>query len=332
MANSILPNKPLAGASEYNFYQLVRRLESLLDEGQIRFSAQNSQAFKAEFVDSLTLTPGHSALLKVNGFGLLGQQGPLPQVYSDLLYQESKEGNNGAFEFINLFQNRLLHLLYLVKKRFDPMLFNSQASNSGLFDLLLALSGLNTTPIGERLPVALEKLAGFGLLLVNKRSDYSAIKTTLAALFDCEVDIEPLLGDWRTLPERFRAALSKGSNRLGSDIGLGRRYWDNNAAIGVTLHLADKNSCHEFLPGGLRHNALSALLSFLVDGKYKVRVTLKVKWPAITPAQLTRPALASRLGQTAWLKSDPHSQAHPHMDAEFVVEPSLYRKFWQEAV
>lgn len=318
-------------AEEFNFYQAIRVLECVVreEEGipQIRFKAVNEQAFMPNFIANL-YSDHKVTEVKVNGYALTGQQGPLPDVYNDLLLEQKSKGNRGPEAFLDLFNNRLLHLLYDTKKRLDPMLFNDISINSELFNILESLTGLATFDLFQRLPITQEKLLTFSALLIGNRQNYSSLKQIIECMFDCKVEIDPCKGGWRKLPEEWQTRLGSEKAVLGSGVGLGKKHWDNQAKIGLLLRLKNIDQCRQLMPRGNLHEVLKSMLAYLTDGRYEIDVRLQLDWEYLPKSQLSGKS-SMFLGQSSWLKSD-HGTGKTLNLPKFTVTPTLKNQFWGE--
>ena len=328
-------------ATELNFFQAVRLLEPSLDKDhQLRFKVENSDAFQPSFIAGVSHQTRRNkkiTTVRVNGFGTTGMQGPVPQCYSEMLQRAEVRSHNGPEDpqsFLDIFHHRLISLLYEIKKHFNPLLFNEQPGNSELFQLFSSVCGLNMLDVFDRMPVSSDQLAAFAPVLANRRVDYSHVRNALGRYLDCEVKITPNQGCWKTLPGDFRAKLGRQGlsgvqeQGLGHGVGLGKRYWDNQAAIALTVNVKDIEQCRDLLPGGCEHKKLRAMLSFLTDGKYQFHVQLVIQWQQIPDSQLNQ-RTPLRLGQTAWLK--PATTQPDSFDlCRFVVNPSIQHQFAEE--
>lgn len=318
-------------AEEFNFYQAIRILECVVreEEGipQIRFKAVNEQAFMPNFIANLK-SDEQVTEVKVNGYALTGQQGPLPDVYNDLLLEQKSRGNRGPEAFLDLFNNRLLHLLFDIKKQLDPMMFNDISINSEMFNILESLTGLSTFDLFKRLPITQEKLLTFSALLIGNRQNYSSLKQIIECMFDCKVEIEPCKGGWRDLPEAWQTQLGKDNARLGSGVGLGKKHWDNQAKIGLLLTLKNIEQCRRLMPRGNLHEVLKSMLAYLTDGRYNIDVRLKLDWQYLPKSQLSQKS-SMFLGQSSWLKSDDEQGKTLNLP-KFTVIPTLKNQFWED--
>lgn len=318
-------------AEEFNFYQAIRVLECVVreEEGipQIRYKAVNEQAFMPNFIANLRAEE-HVTEVKVNGYALTGQQGPLPAVYNDLLLEQKSRGNKGPEAFLDLFNNRFLHMLFDIKKKLDPMLFNDISINSEMFNILESLTGLTTFDLFKRLPITQEKLLTFSALLIGNRQNYSSLKQIIECMFDCKVEIEPCKGSWRKLPENWQTRLGKDNAILGSGVGLGKKHWDNQAKIGLLLTLNNIDQCRQLMPKGNLHEVLKSMLAYLTDGRYEIDVRLQLNWECLPKSQLS-PKSSMFLGQSSWLKSDGQKGKTLNLP-KFTVVPTLNKQFWED--
>lgn len=336
-----------AQAEEFNFYQAIRILESIAsgsaDSGSktpmdVKFKAVNTQAFTPNFLSAIDMkkvvskgaAPKDVAEVNVNGFSMAGQQGPLPDIYAEMLQRESLAGNTGPEDFVNLFNSRFIHLLYDIKKILDPMLFNQPVEMSMLYKLMEAITGHATWNCEERIDIDISQLLSFTVTLVANRQNYSSLKHIIETIFNCDMVITPCVGAWRDLPDRYRTKLGHKSAILGSGIGLGEHYWDNQAAIDVKMKLSSLEDCRALLPQGIKHNALIALLSLLTDGRYQINVKLSLDWEQIPKSELKTPA-PMHLGQSSWLKVGEDERESLNFP-DFTIYPSLSEEFANSSV
>ena len=328
---------------EFNFFQAIRLLEKMPElSKKLRYKAINSEAFSPNFIANVEHQPySNSTLVAVNAFGLTGQQGPIPSCYAEMLRraQECEEDDPNAF--LDIFHDQLVSLLYDIKKQFDPLLFNQQAKSHPLYDLYSSLTGLTTFKCEHRLPITFEHLTANTPIVANRRVDYSLLKKLLGHFLQCRLSITPNQGAWRNLPKKYQAKLtmpyhSGSQGLLGQGIGLGKRFWDNQAAISIDINVSTIEQCIDLLPpienrSTPYHEKLVALLTFLTDGQYLVYVRLLVDWQAI-PLSRVRAKSSLLLGYTSWLKSNeqqtktfdlPHFTIYPNLQHDFARQKSV---------
>ncbi|NCF44109.1 MAG: type VI secretion system baseplate subunit TssG [Proteobacteria bacterium] len=293
-------------AEEYNFFQLTRLLEGLSsevgDELRLNFAGHNSHATRPNFVEGILVSDDeeHVAVtVKTNGFHLFGQQGPLPQVFSELLARQTQAGNPGAAAFVDLFNNKILRALYDIKKNFSPMLFNGSQQDAQLFRLFEAISGVVDGSVFEQaMPEKFQRFwRQYAYLMGNRRVSYGLLKKLLGELLDAQVDVHPGTGSWRDLPASSQARLDK-SVRLDASRCLGSRYWSHVNGLTIVLTFSSPDQYRAFLPGGEMHVQTVALIAVLTDLTLDVRLALRLHGGARPDAQLGGQL---RLGQSSWL-------------------------------
>jgi len=204
---------------ELNFFQAIRLLErAVVDIDKVRFSANNSQAFHPNFIAGIEQTLSQKNVnVQVNGFTLTGMQGPIPQSFSDLLrYSEIKSstGKEDPNQFLDIFHDRIISLLYQIKKRFNPLLFNQAQTDHELYRLFSSICGFEQLDVFEYLPLSQEHLATMSPVMANRRLDHSLIHNLLQQSFNCEVKVHPNQGAWKVLPECFQAKLTTKTKQL----------------------------------------------------------------------------------------------------------------------
>ena len=293
-------------AEEYNFFQLTRLLEgqsSRSSKGlRVAFAGNNTHATRPNFVEGIKINEGAgqtSVKVLTNGVHLFGQQGPLPQGFSELLARQTQAGNPGAAAFVDVFNNKILRALYEIKKRFNPMLFNGSTDDSGLFRVFESVSGVVE---GSAFETAMpEKFARFwreyAYLIGNRRVSYGLLKQLMSQLITARIDIEPATGSWRDLPPQSQARLNQ-TTSLDASRSLGRRYWSHVNGITIVMTFASLDEYEAMLPGGDMHAHTVALIAVLTDLTLDVTLKLRLLASAKPNVQLGR---GLRLSQSSWL-------------------------------
>lgn len=293
---------------EYSFFQAVRLLEGYAAETKkplaLKFAANNTLAIRPAFIEHIAVEDNAnsvSAEITTNGFHLLGQQGPVPSVYSEMFTRAAQNGNKAATAFIDLFNGRILQALYDVKRKFSPLLFGGVVDDKALLEPFEALSGVDFNSLHEALIASSfsSQWRSHSTALANRRINYSLFKQTLAAEVGGSVAIEPGCGDWLNLSAESQAALD-GTTHLGGGRALGRRYWCHSAAIKITLTFDELDVYENFLPGGAGRNQLVRLLAILSDLRFGVLLVMHLLSGRQNPVALNG---QGRLGLTTWLPS-----------------------------
>lgn len=303
-------------AEEHNFFQLVRLLEGLPkkdgEELPINFSGHNSPALKPNFVDGIELSERSgvtSVTVSANAFHLLGQQGPIPQVFSEQIARESQSGNTGAAAFLDIFNDKILRTLFEVKKKFSPLLFNGEASEAQLFALFEAVSGVADGSAFERkIPSGFPRFwRSCANVFGNRRVGYGLLKQLLTKLLSMQVDVEPATGGWRSLPSASQVKLD-GSVALDGSRSLGCRYWSHANCITITLTSQTLREYESSLPGAAEHDQVVALIAILSDLLFDVTLELELDVKETVYKKLGDQV---RLGFTSWLGGNRQRKVAP---------------------
>jgi len=263
-------------SQDYNFFQALRLLRSKWQDSaggrKIKFSGSNSLAMRPNFIQSIDFSPATESTLDevakitVNGSQLSGLHSPLPDAFLEEVYRAAQRGNESPRNFLDMFNQRFLELLYQFKSSFDPMLFDGSVADEQIFSIFRAASGIWED---EQVPQDVQEQYGRfwrrnPLLIGNRRKGYAATKQLLADALDLDVEVTPLTGQWISTPASLHARLD-GETRLGCGKSLGGRYW--SASAGLTCEVYAKDLCryNELLPGGSETQALRSLILLVTD-------------------------------------------------------------------
>jgi type VI secretion system protein ImpH len=224
-----------------------------------------------------------------------------------------------GLEFLDIFNQRLLAFLYRGRKKHQLGLSSKGVDDSPLARSLDDLSGLGRAA-GARAPGGQQAwLRHAGLQGPAPRS-----MSTLLALLSDRLKIifegRQFVGAWHPVAPSERAVLGRptglagkpapGGRRLGVDTTLGRRGWDQAAAIelrALALPLAEYLS---LLPCGANHALLGWLASRHLQSDIEIRLclTLQGLGPGPVPAPKAQAHAhriggsdGPRLGLTSWL-------------------------------
>lgn len=293
-------------SEEFNFFQLVRLLKGRkLDANlpvNLKFSGSNSLAFKPNFVDGIDFHKiGNqlTATISTNGFHLLGQQGPVPNVFVEQIAVLGNRGQNGASGFLDIFNDRITNVLYEIKKHFSPMLFNGEEDEAKLFAVFEAVSGVISGSVFESIqPKRYSRFwRRYAYLISNRRINYSTLKEVIESEINAEVQVEPASGGWRELGESSQAKLD-GDAPLNSSLSLGRRFWSYSNSLELILTFNKFDDYVRHLPSGENYTDIVELLAILSDLFFDIDLKYRLNTRQVPSCELGAPL---HLGQTTWL-------------------------------
>ena len=310
----------------FEFVQAVRILELLRPDSvplgigldprreALALAGALSPAFPVSAIGPLRRSPPRSLALRldeaapqpqlqVNGFGLGGPDGPLPGAYQEWLQNRLRNKDTSAAAFLDMFQHRLLALLYRARRKYrvaDPL---PGAARSPADVILRGIAGLH---LGTRQPAAPDAdsralLARAGLF-ANQRRSLAAFDVLAYHQFRVPVRCSPFAGGWRTLAEANRTRIGqRGLNcRLGHDAVAGRRIWDEHRGIRIHVGPLSLGQYEAFLPGGPCHAELKALGAAYFGADLYQHVELHLARGQQPLARLSAKA-PLRLSWTAWV-------------------------------
>ena len=227
----------------------------------LRLRGPLTPTFAASQVERLEETTGQPPVLTTPVFGLGGPDGPLPYAYQEWLQQQAKQKDHAPAEFLDLFQHRLLSLLYRVLGKHRLALGFRAPDDSPAHDQLLALCGLLPDALQHRLALPDAAVTARAALFAGGRRSLAGFAALVRHQFNVTVRYEAYQGGWREIPLASRSLLQrKGRNLgLGRDAIAGTRVWDEHAGIRLTLGPLSNARARDFLPGGAEHGRLASL-------------------------------------------------------------------------
>lgn len=298
----------------FSFLQAVRLLETMHPErtppGEgidpaaevVRFRSAVRLDFPPGDVEEIKRANGHPAEMTVNVMGLAGVHGPLPPSFTELAMERAFSGDRALRDFLDLFNHRLVSLLYRARKKYRPALDPGAPGKGRIASVLLALVGLGTPHLPGRMGVQDRSLLPYaGFLLAKPRPTVGLVRL-LEDCFGVRVEIAERKGSWHSLEAGDTTRLGTLNHALGVNTVLGSRVWDQAARFEVRLGPLTFDQFLSFLPDGHAHRPLAAVVRFFVREELGFGLRLTLKAGEVPELRLGRGA---RLGWTSWLKTKP---------------------------
>jgi len=326
----------------FDFFQAVRVLERLYPERQsigrdatpsqevVRVRAHASLSFPASAIHQMSpAVEGQGpAEMTVAFMGLTGPLGVLPRHYTELLLERQRRKDHTLGAFLDLFNHRLVSLLYRAWEKHHFPIAYERALVRGQHDdrlsqYLLDFIGLGTAGLQDRLEVPDQVLRFYAGLFAQQPRSASALSGLLQDYFGVPVDVVQFTGQWLTLEPAQRSRLggrtklvgrAQGSkscdhvlpsnNALGVRAVLGGRVWDQQAKFTLRLGPLSYAAFTQFLPAGSAFRPLLQLTRFFAGQEHDFVVQLVLKAAEVPGCQLgATGAQAPRLGWSTWLKT-----------------------------
>jgi len=183
--------------------------------------------------------------------GLYGAHSPLPNFYSELVLQRIADDDNHALRaFLDIFNHRLLSLLYrgLLKYR-GHLLFERHARDECSWRLF-ALSGFDQSEARPQAGVPAPMLLRFAGLWSQSPRSASAVGAILRTLLHpLPVRIAQCVPRWVYLRDDQRTRLGAHACRLGDDCTIGARVPDCTGKFRIQVGPVNLETYRRFLPG-----------------------------------------------------------------------------------
>ena len=236
-----------------------------------------AQAVTMEDVGEVHLTPAF--------MGLLGGHGALPLHYTETLAErETFQRDRAARAFLDMFSTRAVALHYAGWKKHRPALQYETDSRERFLPLVLALAGLGTPALRERMcdgdgEVFDQAVAHHAGLLAQRPASLATLQQVLANYFGVPVRVEPFVGAWYDVPSEQRTRLGVGNARLGTSALAGERVWQRDLRVRLWIGPLGRERFDDFLPGGRAALALAKWVALLTGStlEYEVRLGLKAE-------------------------------------------------------
>jgi len=271
----------------------------------LRLRGPLTPLFAASEIESLVEVEGQQPVLTTPVFGLGGPDGPLPYAFQEWLQQRARLKDHAPAEFLDLFQHRLLSLLYRVLRKHRIAVGFSVPTATPVHAQLRALTGLLPKALQERQPLPDAAILARSALFAGGRRSIAGFAAIVRQHFGLPLQISAYEGAWRNIPAASRSRLQRGGRnlKLGSTAIAGTRVWDEHAGIRLTLGPLESDQAMRFLPDGEAHASLASLAALYFGPDLDCSLSLLVQ--GANPLVLGRQA-PPRLNWNGGLQRQPN--------------------------
>ena len=308
-----------AAPYQYDFYQVLRRLECFYDDKPRLGRALRpiDEPVRLGQDPDLSFAPAPLAACDVRArpprvqvrlFGLLGPNGPLPLHITEYARERLRNaGDPTLSRFLDVFHHRFLSFLYQAWAQAQPHV-NLDRPESDRFAVYVgAFLGASPTSLRHRDGVPDEaKFFHVGTLVRSVRNA-EGLAAILRQFFDVPVAIEEFVGHWLALAQSERTCLGREDAVLGSGAVLGESVWDRQSKFRVRLGPLRFVEYASFLPG---QDALAEMVDWVrlyLGFELDWDLRLVLRRDEVPRLQLkggqAAPGAQGRLGWTTWLGS-----------------------------
>ena len=265
----------------------------------VRLKSQVSLGFAASDISEAgrDAPTGEPFTLTTPALSLAGQGGPLPAAFTELLVQRRAEKDFATADFLDILHHRLLSLLYLNRKRRRIGLGWASPQSSTVARATERLCGLGTDAGQRHAPW----LRHAGLLGGAPRS-MAALCALLSDRYGISFVGEQFVGGWQPLEDDELTTLghARRAPELGRTAFVGRRVWDQAAAVRLSASEQPAARVMQLLPGGELHEDFKACVRNFMPSALRIEVCLTPAAGELPEGRLSA-ARAPRLGWNAWM-------------------------------
>ena len=289
-----------ADASQYDYFQIVRMLESVWGQSYAHKNPLNAKVsfrpakeinFPAADVRRARQTDNGKLSVELNFMGLYGVDAAVPQYIITTALHEDDAGE-ATKAFLDIFNHRFYVLLYQAWQKYHPAI-SLENKASKYYRYINALSGSDSD--GS----SLESLGFAGLNGQHNRSA-TALNGLLQDMVGAPVEIKQFIPCWKTVSAKVIVGGSGNqAMALGDNMVLGTQILDVEGKVQINVGPLSIERAFAMLPGTEGAAALGSVLGQYLGDSMEFDTTLMVE--GVTgPA----PALGSeglRLGWRMWL-------------------------------
>ncbi|HWB00722.1 MAG TPA: type VI secretion system baseplate subunit TssG [Pirellulales bacterium] len=346
----------IAEPYRFDFFQSIRvlgrifpdrrpvGLDSIPADELVRFRSYLSLSFPPSEVHEVLPPAQSSAPLRmvVAFMGLVGPSAALPRHYTEMLLERAKQKDRTLYDFLDMFQHRLVSLFYRAWERnrfwacferaelegrawraagadrYRSFVLDERPRHDPVAQILLEVVGLGPPALRYRSQVR-DRLAGRTLiddgtvrfyagLLAQQHRSAVGLEGMVRDYFDVPATVEQFCGQWLKLEPENQSSLSlSGNTCLGANVVIGERFWDRQGKFRIRLGPVGYAQFNQFLPPGSAFRPLSDLTRLYAGITFDVDVQLVLRAEEIPSCRLGDSAGGSRLGWDTWIRSNEFS-------------------------
>lgn len=310
----------------FDFFQAIRLLEKIGSDAIHREAAQEKTQIQkiptAEVagIDSIqlrarvgfTFPPSEiheitqisdapfRAEITANILSLAGTQGPLPDVFTELVLERTKYRDTALVDFLDIFHHRLLLLMYRVRQRHRLWLEWEKPECGRQSKYIYAFSGLGIPELKNRMQVQDRVVLSYAGLLWQKPRSAIGLESILSDCFGVKTKIKPMLGSWMQIEpdDRTRIGERGYSQILGISSVIGTRVWNRQGRFDIYFDPLNLQEFYGFLPGQKKHGTLHDLVRYYTNDQFEFCIHLTLRPEEVPLTRLGK----SQLGWTSWIQ------------------------------
>jgi type VI secretion system protein ImpH len=302
-----LKRELLKGARSYSFFQVLRLIERMDPDGTVRIRPDLSFAFPASDIEQVRelveQEDGERGFEVTATFlGLYGSSSPLPNFYTEELFDEALEESSVKRDFLDIFNQRLYELLYQIWLKYQLAIEVAEKGSKAHLEKLFCLLGLgNLQDTGGLLgPEILIKYVG---LLTQWPRSAAGLEAILRDLLGLEtLRVVPCIERRVSIPKDQRCCLGENACSLGSDSIIGSETRDLQGKFRIEVGPVDRETFFSLSPGGSKERLMREQVAFYLNVPLEYETRITMDGSQVKSTQLGSDSW-SHLGMDTWIYS-----------------------------
>jgi len=308
-----------AAPEQFDFMQALRRIECAYpacppighslraSDDPVRFSQMPSLRFAPSMLEYCEQGEGDKPpRLFINGFGLLGPNGPMPLPFTEYVRERLLTARDPTLaRFLDIFHHRMLSLFYDAWARNHQGVSLERGGSDDRFSCFIAsFFGMGMPSFLNRDSIPDHAKLHYSGRLVCQTRNAEGLGAILSDYFKLPATIIEFVGHWLTLPQQYRCRLgeSPDTGRLGSTAVVGSNVWDCQQKFRVRLGPMCFLDYVRMLPDGDSYRRLCDWLKNYVGYSLYYDIQLVLKADEVPQTCLGK---VGKVGWTTWLGSQP---------------------------
>ncbi|CAH1653439.1 MULTISPECIES: type VI secretion system baseplate subunit TssG [unclassified Chelatococcus] len=300
------------GLDAMSFVEAMRFIETAVGSDifsrHVILRGSTRLGFPAAELERIEATPDGDLAMTVAAMGLTGALGALPIVQTEALQRLMRAKDLGLRDFLDIFNDRLLHLLYEVHAKYRlPVAYGrrERAAPDSITEVMLALIGLGLPGLRGRLGRDDELLLPFAAVFARPCRAAGDVAAVMAAITGWRIRVEPFHGQWVDLPVSEQSSLGirrEQHSRLGVDTIAGSRIFDLAGGVGVHVGPLRYPDFMALVSGGADARDFATLARFAIGPEFALTLEVILAHDDVPAFQLAQGVESGRrLGFDSWL-------------------------------
>jgi len=302
--NAII-NKLINEPERFDFYQaisLLQRQSSIAKNNhELQFKVNPSLAFPVASISKIESCDELDTIVGVNFLGLVGQQGILPNYYTEQLLSLIHNKEFELQDFLDMFHHRLVQLYYQAwEKNYLPNNYRSKPAET----MLRSTLGLVAENVHNKMQVFDENLLFYAGFFSQQIRNTNSLCSMLSNYFILPIEIEEFRGQWAILDnmDKTKVAVTNAQfSQLGVNTMLGNRAWNIHNKFRICVGPVNYQQFKRLLPNGNLVSALRSIVKLYVGIDYSFEIQIILTAKSVPYCALGKKK--TMLGWNTWLKS-----------------------------